>query len=65
MACAVSTAPPLGYTMALALVPDAPHAHTPEAPAMQIHHLDGHGAVTHTLALAPRAAPQAMTGDAR
>jgi len=48
--------------MALALVPDAPHAHTPEAPAMQIHHLDGHGAVTHTLALAPRAAPQAMTG---
>lgn len=59
---AVSTAPPLGYTLALALVPDAPHAHTPEAPALQIHHLDARGAITHSLALAPRAAPQAMTG---
>jgi len=58
---AVSTAPPLGYTLALALVPDAPHAHTPEAPAMQIHHLDGHGAVTHTLALAPRDPVERMT----
>ena len=29
---ALSTAPPLGYTLALALVPDAPHAHTHEAP---------------------------------
>ena len=59
---AISTAPPLGYTLALALVPDAPHAHTPEAPAMQIHQIDARGAITHTLALAPRAAPQAMTG---
>ncbi|MGY6646007.1 MAG: metallophosphoesterase [Salinarimonas sp.] len=59
---AVSTAPPLGYTLALALVPDAPHAHTPEAPAMQIHQIDTRGAITHTLPLAPRAAPQAVTG---
>jgi Icc protein len=59
---AVSTVPPLGYSLALSLVPDAPHAHTPEAPAMQIHRLDGQGCVTHTLPLAPHGAPRAMTG---
>lgn len=59
----VSTAPPLGYTLALALVPDAPHAHTPEAPAMQIHHITADGSITHTLALAPRDRVESMTGS--
>lgn len=59
---AVSTAPPLGYSLALSLVTEAPHAHTPEAPAMQIHRLDGQGCVSHTLPLTPHDAPEGMTG---
>ena len=48
-----STAPALGHALALSLLPDGGHAHSPEAPALQIHLIDGEACITHTLALAP------------
>ncbi len=58
----VSVGPPLGHALALGLVPDAPHAHTPEAPAMQIHLVDARNAITHCVDLAPDDPVEAMTG---
>ncbi|MCC5977578.1 MAG: metallophosphoesterase [Salinarimonas sp.] len=58
----VGIGPPLGHALALGLVPDAPHAHTPEAPAMHIHLIDQRQSITHSLALAPDQPVEAMTG---
>jgi Icc protein len=57
----VSTSPPLGYALALALVPDAAHAHISEAPALQIHIVNGGNSVTHTVSLLTQAPAEGMT----
>lgn len=56
-----STAPPLGHALALSLLPDGGHAHSAEAPALQIHLIEGRTCITHTLSLSPRDPVEGMT----
>lgn len=44
-----STCPALGHALALSLDPESPHAHSAEAPAMQLHLIRAGGCVTHTV----------------
>jgi 3',5'-cyclic AMP phosphodiesterase CpdA len=53
-----STAPALGHALALSLVAGAPHAHTAEAPGLQLHLAQGGDWITHTLALPDDRPPQ-------
>lgn len=57
-----STAPALGHALALSLAPDAPHAHTAEPPALQLHLCRDGDWITHTLALGDDRPPGGFAG---
>jgi 3',5'-cyclic AMP phosphodiesterase CpdA len=57
-----STAPALGHTLALSLVPGAPHAHVAEPPGLQLHLAQGGDWISHTLLLPDDAPPEGFSG---
>lgn len=57
-----TTCPALGQASALSLADDAPHAHSDEPPALQLHRLHGCDVASHTVSLAMRDQPRSPEG---